>query len=96
MEIVPVFGLGLLNVSSLFTPRLITSHVRAPASIFPALVIFGHVLLRQFGIMQAPHRVTLPRARRHCEVLSPTASTILQKPVFLLQYFGKVVSSSAA
>jgi hypothetical protein len=58
MEIVPVFGLGLLDVSSLLTPRLITSHARAPASIFPALVIFGHVLLRQFDMAQALHRVT--------------------------------------
>jgi hypothetical protein len=57
MEIVPVFGLGLLNVSSL-TPRLNASHACAPASIFPALIIFGHVLLRQFDIAQALHRVT--------------------------------------
>jgi len=96
MEIVPVFGLGLLVVSSLRTPRLITSHARAPASIFPALVIFGHVLLRQVNTTQAQRRVTLSRARHHCEVLSLTASNILQKSVFLIAIFRQKVVSSAA
>src|SRR5271154_1171972 len=89
MEIVPVFGLGLLDVSSLLAPRLITSHARAPASIFPALVMFGHVLLRQFDITQAQHCVTLSRAVTIVRCFSLTASNILQKSVFLLQYFGK-------